>query len=135
MNPQLYKNVFCACGKPAFAKNLCEPCYGAAWRAANPGHKEAYLKANHLKILGQERLRRSGITAEQYSDKLAEQNAVCGLCKFPFTDQHKEKPVADHDHVTGEFRGVLHRNCNLGIGNFNDDVNLLDKAKSYLLKF
>lgn len=39
----------------------------------------------------------------------------------------------DHDHQTGKFRGVLCHHCNVGLGNFKDSSELLDKAKAYLL--
>lgn len=38
----------------------------------------------------------------------------------------------DHDHETEEFRGFLCDRCNLGLGKFNDDVELLKRALQYL---
>lgn len=80
-----------------------------------------------------DRVRRLGITQEQVDAKLAKQGNVCGLCGLPFIEG--EAPRADHSHVTGEFRGMLHRHCNLGLGTFNDDPILLAKAARYLLQF
>jgi hypothetical protein len=38
----------------------------------------------------------------------------------------------DHDHATNTFRGWLCQMCNRGLGNFYDDVNLLNKCIDYL---
>lgn len=49
--------------------------------------------------------------------QLAEYRAaatVCELCGGPFTE--KNPRVVDHDHTTGEIRGVLHRGCNAMLG-------------------
>jgi hypothetical protein len=37
----------------------------------------------------------------------------------------------DHDHQTGACRGWLCHNCNLGLGNFRDNPELMRKAAEY----
>ncbi len=39
----------------------------------------------------------------------------------------------DHDHSTGDIRGVLCSRCNCGLGMFRDDPELLEFAKVYIL--
>ena len=110
------------------------------WRAEHRKQLVAYSKEYHrthkIEDRNYDRFRRLGITPEQFETKLAEQGYVCGLCGLPFDGMKKfDAPRADHDHSTGEFRGVLHRHCNLGIGTFHENVELLAKAILYLQKF
>lgn len=43
------------------------------------------------------------------------------------------KLVVDHCHTTNRVRGILCSECNLGLGKFKDDPQLLEFARIYLL--
>ncbi len=83
---------------------------------------------------------RYGITLEEYNTILEEQNGECAVCG---TDDPKGRQsgrgkvkgfYVDHNHETGEIRGLLCNNCNRSIGLFNDDPSILEKAVLYLRK-
>lgn len=64
------------------------------------------------------------------------QGNVCLICEKAisfYSTEKKDKPHVDHDHKTGQVRGLLCINCNTGLGMFQDRIDLLDKAKSYIL--
>jgi hypothetical protein len=73
---------------------------------------------------------RYGLTKERYEEMLQNQNELCAICLLKPT----EKLHVDHDHKTGEVRGLLCGKCNRGIGLFNDDIELLSKSIEYLKK-
>ena len=66
------------------------------------------------------------------------QKHKCAICnKSPTYGRHKypRKLAIDHDHKTGKIRGLLCRSCNLGLGYFKDDIELLKNSILYLKGF
>lgn len=61
---------------------------------------------------------------------IAQQQGGCGICGKKPGGLHAWH--GDHDHKTGVFRGVLCRNCNLGLGHFRDRAKSLRAAIYYL---
>lgn len=72
------------------------------------------------------------MTLEDFDAMLAEQGGVCLICKNE--PQDKIGFVVDHDHQTGEVRGILCQRCNAGIGMLGDDVDRLASAIAYLTR-
>ena len=74
------------------------------------------------------RLGRYGITKEQHEQLLISQAYKCAICPKEITlSDH-----IDHCHLTSVVRGILCRNCNLGLGLFMDDISILESAIKYL---
>lgn len=53
---------------------------------------------------------------------LREQGGLCPLCGKPIDLRILREGVVDHDHHTGEVRGVLHRGCNGAEGKVANSV-------------
>ena len=68
------------------------------------------------------------------------QKPMCKICeksvnKAPLHTKGEDKQnqaVIDHDHTTGKLRGLLCHQCNVGIGNFKDDIDRMLNAILYL---
>jgi hypothetical protein len=75
-----------------------------------------------------------GISYEEYVRLEEAQSNSCAICKSPesLNKRTSGKLFVDHCHATGKVRGLLCSKCNHGLGHFNDDVNLLNLAISYL---
>src|SRR5882672_9589375 len=61
-------------------------------------------RARHL-------LKKFGITEEQYDELDRKQQGCCAVCGR-HSDRFKVRLSVDHDHDTGEIRGLLCINCN-----------------------
>lgn len=82
--------------------------------------------------------RRHKITPQQYETKLAHQEYKCVICgrdAFDHIVKGKQVPLyIDHCHKSGNLRDLLCFNCNSGLGQFKDNIEILQKAIDYLRK-
>ena len=84
------------------------------------------------------RLRKYNMTPQEYKQRLEKQNNKCACCGEPLVS-----PQIDHDHscCDGKYtcgkctRDVLCGRCNSGLGQFNDNIGVLEKAIEYLKKW
>lgn len=133
---------------PSFVKRgngRCRPCCrritpgGKAWRAtASPEEIEIIrakasenYQSNRAKRLADSRIRRLavdyGITPAEYDAMAAAQGHRCACCGSKEPGGSGSFHV-DHDHVTGDVRGLLCSKCNLGIGSLGDTVEGVQRA-------
>lgn len=76
-----------------------------------------------------------GITYEDYLELLEEQHEKCAICGKKGNEcKRYNKLSVDHDHETGVIRGLICHDCNVGLGCFNDDPELLLWAATYLAR-
>ncbi len=72
---------------------------------------------------------------DDYDSKLEEQNGVCCICKGQNNTKIKGKIRrfnVDHNHLTGQTRGLLCSFCNALIGYAKDSTEILQSAIEYL---
>ena len=97
--------------------SYCKPCHnarGVASKQRSGGFQEYH------------RRHRYGMAVGEFDEMLREQGGLCALCG--------ERPAehVDHDHLFGHVRGILCFNCNGGLGQFKDRVDIMAKAIDYL---
>ena len=77
-----------------------------------------------------ERFSNQHTTEEECDALLVLQEYRCAICRNGFSSV--EDCEIDHDHLTGKVRGMLCRNCNVGIGLFKENPASLENAIKYL---
>lgn len=88
-----------------------------------------YRDKNRDKIRRQNRLARYGLTVKQFKRIYESQEGACAICGIPFIEDEYR---IDHNHETGEVRGLLCVACNSALGMFQDSPDVLRKAAEYL---
>ncbi|WP_393063536.1 endonuclease VII domain-containing protein [Streptomyces sp. LN549] len=90
---------------------------------ARPRHRKNARKSSRSW-----RLKQYGLTEERYEAMVSEQGGACRICGYC-----PDLLVVDHDHKTGEVRGLLCRECNLALGFLRDNPAAATSAAAYLL--
>jgi hypothetical protein len=103
----------------------CKLCTGERVKTRHKENPER-TKNNDLKRL-------YGITLNEHTQMYEEQNGVCAVCEKPGDGKWK-KLCVDHDHKTGKVRQLLCRNCNMILGQVDDNINHMEKLTAYLKK-
>ena len=87
---------------------------------------EASKKRHHGSTRNYHLKARYGITEAEADEMLEAPGGLCAICE--------EQPAVhvDHDHLFGNVRGLTCFNCNGGLGQFKDRVDIMRKAIDYL---
>ena len=80
--------------------------------------KDAYLKRTYK------------ISIEDYEEKLMEQNGLCAICKGRCSSGRKL--AVDHNHKSGNVRGLLCNHCNRGLGFLKESPEIISNVLKYL---
>ena len=81
-------------------------------------------RASHLR-------NKYGISLEQYAELLSKQKGCCAIC-----DRHHSefttRLAVDHNHVSGEIRGLLCNYCNRRVVGRHRDAKVIRRLADYL---
>lgn len=95
--------------------------------------REIYFTRGKKRKQDRERFQRYGVTPEKYQELLEKQQGVCAICgKLPNNKTKAGHLSVDHDHKTGEPRGLLCDRCNTALGGMEDNPKYLQNALNYL---
>lgn len=99
-----------------YRRNVCKKCQTAQLNRAN-------------------RLRIYGLSAEELDKIIIRSSGKCDICCAAEDDKHTLH--IDHDHATGEIRGMLCRACNVSLGYYEKGWRLpigMSDFRYYLIK-
>lgn len=115
----------------------CKDCGSTTRKLTRPGPRcatcrRARQKATRSRAHGSMVEKTYGITADEYRRLHGSQGGLCAICRR--ATGATRRLAVDHDHRTGEVRGLLCKSCNRYIlGYARDEVAFFVRAIEYLL--
>jgi hypothetical protein len=98
--------------------------YAKDYRKGNPEYERRYRL-----------LAKYGVTPEWYEETLELQEGHCALCDSLYGHVYKKTILfVDHNHVSGEVRGLLCAKCNTHLGILEAAPDWPERARAYLRK-
>lgn len=96
-------------------------------KTTRPSCRSCRKKIDGINLKGAEKRKLEAIKPKHFF--------ICPICEKGSIPGVTANLVKDHDHETGKARAWLCDSCNTGLGRFKDNVELLEKAISYLKSF
>ncbi len=104
--------------------------------AQSRANSKRYRDANREKLASSKRSayysRMYGLSIPDLDSLLVRQGGECAICRTGSPGGVWGSFHVDHNHTTGEVRGLLCCNCNRGLGLFQDNPHHLQSAIAYL---
>lgn len=94
------------------------------WRKGNTEYQQYMFEYNLKKF--------TGLSLEEYLTLLSRQKGKCAICGTEAGNGRTKRLHVDHDHKTGQIRGLLCSNCNTALGLLKDDLDLLQNCIEYI---
>ncbi len=85
----------------------------------------SYYRGKHLEY-------KYNMTHEDYEAMLEQQDHKCAVCGISEVHAENSRLCVDHDHNTGQVRGLLCKKCNQAIGLLQDNPDFCESAGRYL---
>ena len=123
---EFYKSTKVKGGEKYYTDSLCKSCKAIknkTWFKANREKANRYNVKSKLKL-------RYNISTNEYDAMIVKQNNLCAICN---QSQKRRNLAVDHCHKTNKVRGLLCDKCNLALGLINENLNVVDAIKSYLI--
>lgn len=113
----------------------CKECYKAYWKSYYAKNKNTLNRRGKLhrqrypeQHATYERKKRYGLTEQEYTALLDQQEHRCKICLCIFDNNIH----VDHCHSTKKVRGLLCSTCNTGLGMLKENIDHLQRAILYL---
>lgn len=119
----------CACGSTDVA-GVGKPVCPACQRKISPEAQKRRNDRDRCRTLA-----RYGLTQAEYDGLVKRQRNRCAVCKAGKPGGPPTRNgywLIDHDHVTGQVRGLLCGKCNAAIGLLQDDPKIIKAAAQYV---
>lgn len=117
-----------------FRKKPCRYCE-EEFQPTAPSHLYCSDECAENGVIQRHYMKSYGLKYEEVKELREEQGHLCAICGeegFMMNKRVKSALNVDHDHKTGEVRGMLCHNCNRALGLFRDSVERLKSAIAYL---
>jgi len=131
---EFYKEKRVKDGLQARCIQCCKADAKAAFqRNPEPYRKRARAAYDYAERRARKLMNEYGMTPENYTELFEKQNGCCAICKASESGHNvTDHFLVDHDHTTGEIRGLLCSSCNLMLGKAHDNIDILSRAITYL---
>lgn len=100
------------------------------WRKEHPDYQYTWMSENKNYSKNWYLHTKYGLTLDAFNSMISGQGGKCASCGS--SDWPVKGPVVDHDHETGEVRGILCHFCNAAAGLLSDSPEKLRKLADYL---
>lgn len=134
--------------KKTFDCKKCRNIVYKKWVADNPekaletrkkyeSYRREYYQRPEIKLKHRKRFieKKYKIKYEEYEKMVCEQKNLCYICNGRETQSRNGYLAVDHNHKTGAIRKLLCSRCNLAIGLLSENLQLIEKIKTYIIKY